>query len=272
MTVGVAKLSREDRLGLGIALAAHVALAAVFIVRDDTPATFDIPERMVVSLADEVSLESTAPDPSAEPAASFAPELAPEPVPPAPEPVPTPPVREVTPAPTPPPRPRAAAQPKPRPTPAPTPKPAARPAPTPAPTPAPPRERAGASRIGADFLEGRSDSEGRGGTPADSFGPKEAAALNSAISRQLKPHWSAPSGADADQLVTMVRFRLNRDGSLSGTPDCVSQSGVTPSNEPQKQLHCDRAVRAVRLAAPFKLPDQFYDQWKLVNSRFDRRL
>jgi len=28
----------------------------------------------------------------------------------------------------------------------------------------------------------------------------------------------------------------------------------------------------VRLAAPFDLPEQFYDKWKLINSRFDRRL
>ena len=267
----LAHLSREDRLGLGVAVAAHVALAAVLVLHDPSPADFDIPERMTVSLANDISLESTAPDPSAEPAASYAPEIAPQPAPPAPEPVATQAPPEVEPAPPPPPpRPRATTRPQPTSTPAPRPTASAPPRPTPAPSPA--ATRAGGSRIGADFLEGKSDTDGRSGSPATAFGPSEAAALNSAISRQLKPHWAAPSGVDADKLVTIVRFRLNSDGSLAGNPSCTSQSGVTPSNEPQKGLHCDRAIRAVRLAAPFDLPDQFYDKWKLVDSRFDRRL
>ena len=60
-----ASLSREERLGLGIAALAHVALVGVlwWEVRD-TPTPLPIPERMTVSLADEVSLQSTAPDPS----------------------------------------------------------------------------------------------------------------------------------------------------------------------------------------------------------------
>ena len=80
--VSFAHLSREERIGLGIAAAAHVALVAalVFQVRDD-PTGLPIPERMTVSLADEVSLTSTAPDPSAEPQASIAPILSSEPEP-----------------------------------------------------------------------------------------------------------------------------------------------------------------------------------------------
>ena len=297
----LADLSREERLGLAVAVAAHVALAGMFLIKDDAPPKVPTPERMVVSLANDVSLESTAPDPSAEPAASIAPEIADEPSPPVPEPLEAVVPREVQPAPPPPPpppRPRASARPEPRPSPAPratsrpeprpspapratakaeprpspAPRASARPRATPAPAASPARERAGGSRIGADFLEGRSDTDGNRGSPAETFGPSEAAALNSAISRQLKPHWSAPSGVDADQLVTVVRFRLNKDGSLAGSPSCTSQSGVTASNEPQKDLHCDRAIRAVRLAAPFDLPDQHYDKWKLIDSRFDRRL
>jgi hypothetical protein len=57
-----------------------------------------------------------------------------------------------------------------------------------------------------------------------------------------------------------------------GRPSCIRQSGETPSNAAQKDLHCERAIRAVQLAAPFDLPDEFYDKWKLIDSRFDRRL
>src|SRR6478736_5435959 len=88
-----AHLAREERLGLGIAAVAHVALVAALVwqVRDD-PTPLPIPERMEVSLADDVSLQSTAPNPS-EASAAVAPELAPEPAP-APEPMPAVAVRD----------------------------------------------------------------------------------------------------------------------------------------------------------------------------------
>ena len=268
----LAHLSREERIGLGVAAAAHVALVAALVLQvQDDPTPLPIPERMEVSLATDVSLVSTAPDPTAEPQAAIAPVLAPEPAP-APEPVPTEAVREVVP-----PQPRPTRTPVTRPAPTPAPTASARPTPRetsrPEPRPTPTRS-GGGSRIGDDFLAGtggseRSDSRG---TPAATFGPAEAASLNAAIARQLKPHWNAPQGVDAELLVTVVRFRLNPDGSLDGRPSCVSQSGETASNAPQKGLHCERAIRAVQLAAPFNLPEEFYDRWKLVNSRFDRRL
>ena len=306
--MGAAKnLSREDRLGLGVAIGAHVALAAVFLLQDDTPAQIEMPERMVVSLADEVSLESTAPDPSAQPAASFAPELAETPSPPVPEPIATPLPRKVeTAPPPPPPRPRATTRPEPRVTPTPTPRatasprakptPAPRPAassratPTPTPTaapraaasarpaatpaPAPRPTRAGGSRIGADFLEGASDAQNsERGSPATAAGPAVRASIQSAIVRQLKPHWSAPSGVDAERLVTVLSWELNRDGSLKGRPRVISQSGINESNRPQAGLHAERAIRAVQLAAPFNLPEEYYDSWKSIRgATFDRNL
>lgn len=255
-----AHLSREERVGLGIAAAAHVALVAALVwqVRDD-PTALPVPERMSVSLADEVSLQSTAPDPTAEPQASIAPVLSPEP-----EPVVEPePVREIV---------REQVRPTPRQTvsPRPTPRATERPAPRPTPT-----RQAGGTRLGDDFLEGVGGSQRNNerGSPASTFGPAEAASLMQAISREIKPHWNAPQGVDAEKLVTILSFELNPDGSLKGAPRVVSQSGVTDSNRPQQQLHAERAIRAVQLAAPFDLPEEFYDKWKRVSSlRFDRRL
>lgn len=284
----LANLTREERIGLGIAVAAHVGLVGVLMLQPGERDAMPIPERMAVSLAEDVSLQSTSPNPATEAAAAVAPVLAPEPDP-VPEPVAAPeprPVERPVPKPVEPPKPKPQAKPAPKPTPAPreqakpTPKPtqAAKPQ-TPAkpqtqPTQAASKPKTGGSRIGDDFLKGASDGDRAAdrGSVAAAFGPAEAASLNSAISRQIKPHWSAPSGVDAEELVTMVRFRLNRDGTLAGEPTCVSQSGITPSNAAQKGLHCERAIRAVKLAAPFDLPDQFYDKWKLITSRFDRRL
>jgi outer membrane biosynthesis protein TonB len=134
---------------------------------------------------------------------------------------------------------------------------------------------AGGSRIGADFLPGAGSSTTTRETrvPASQIGASAKASIIQAIARQIKPHWSAPQGADAEQLVTILAFKLNPDGSLAGTPRVVSQSGVTDANRPQMKLHAERAVRAVQLAAPFDLPDEYYEAWKSINgARFDRNL
>jgi hypothetical protein len=250
----LANLTREERLGLGVAVAAHIALFGALMLQPSKRDAVPIPERMSVSLADEVSLEATAPDPSAEPAAAIAPVLAPEPAPPV-EAVPRAIERPVTP---PPPRTNPRSPPKPQPTRAAAPKP----------------KPGGGSRIGDDFLPGNSDGDrvADRGTPAATFGPAEQASLAQAIGRQLKPHWNAPQGPDAEELVTIVRFRLNKDGTLSGAPQVVRQSGINPTNQSQASRHAEQAIRAVRLAAPFDLPDQFYDKWKTITSTFDKRL
>ena len=251
---GMAHLKREERLGLGVAVAAHVALfAALLWPANREPAIVPPAERMSVSLAEDVSLESTAPDPSDASQAAVAPVLSadPQPVPqPTAEPVRRPVERTID---RPSPSPRQTTAPRPR--------------------PSQSSKPAGGTRLGDDFLRGVSDGDRNdAGTPAATFGAAEAASLAQAISRQLKPHWAAPQGPDVEKLVTVVRFRLNKDGSLAGSPTIVSQSGVTPTNETQKARHAEQAIRAVRLAAPFDLPDQFYDKWKSINSTFDRRL
>jgi hypothetical protein len=149
---------------------------------------------------------------------------------------------------------------------------------SPAATPQPrqrPDKPAGASRIGSDFHKGvGGDSRGTSqNAPAAKAGPQVAASLAQAISRQLKPHWSAPQGVYADQQVTVLSFDLAEDGSLAGRPRVVSQSGVTDANRAQKARHAEQAIRAVQLAAPFDLPAKYYSLWKHVASfRFDRRL
>ena len=138
-----------------------------------------------------------------------------------------------------------------------------------------PAEKTGGSRIGADFLEGvtgAKSTEGKG-TPAATIGPQVRSALSAAITRQLKPHWQAPQGPEAEELVTYLAFRLNKDGSLDGRPTVVRQSGITDVNRNQASRHAEQAIKAVQLAAPFNLPAEYYDAWKRVSSfKFDKRL
>lgn len=263
----------EDGIGLVAAIALHVllvvAMAAQFLFTAKQP---EIPERMTVSLATEVSLESTAPDPVAEARAAIAPELAQEPAPEIEE-TASEPTPDQT---TPPPRPQTQPQPRPQTrTTQPDTTPRRRPEPARQPPRERPAERPGASRLGDNFLDGPGASRTTDETrlPASQIGRRERASIVQSISRQLKPYWDAPSGLEAEQLVTVLSFRLNEDGSLAGRPRVVRQSGITDSNRPQAPLHAERAIRAVQRAAPFDLPDEYYNVWKSINgASFDRNL
>ena len=266
-------LTREEGFGLALSIAGHLGLIAFLVMRPDTGDVVIPPERIEVTLSDDIGLVSTSPDPFEAAAPDIAPELGDvnEAVP---ETIEQPEPARETAAPLPrPPRPTVRSTPRPRPRetqrPAPRPRPTARPAPRPA-------KKTGGSRIGSDFLKGSESSQatGRSSSPrAAQIGPRVRAALSGAISRQLKPHWSAPQGVDAEQLVTILAWNLNSDGSLSGTPRVVRQLGINDANRPQAARHAEQAVRAVQLAAPFNLPSEYYDGWKRISTfRFDKRL
>jgi hypothetical protein len=306
-------MENTEKIGLGIATAGHVLLFGLLsagFLATPNPLKLNSPP-MDVSLVDEVDLKSTAPEisntpppPSQAPEqgptqeAAPAPTPAPEPIPaPKPEPVPAPPPPKPAPPkkdvpkakPKPPVPPKAAEKPKPKPektAPAP-----AKPKPAPATQPAKakpktdtPAKASGAGKadrprgslLGKDFLKGiesEAPATRPAPPPAAAMGPAQKSALDAEIRRQLKPHWKAPTGADADQLRTELRVQLSKDGAVIGTPQVIRQTGITPSNKAQAALHAEQAIKAVRLASPFKLPPQFYEQWKILEPLgFDRRL
>jgi outer membrane biosynthesis protein TonB len=265
-------MDRSERLGLGVSTAGHVLLfGALSLGLLQTSVTLPPPQQTIdVSIADDVALTSSTPNPSTvEPEAAQAPEIgAYEPDAAPPEPVEAPRVVEPEPAPR-------AIEPKPKP----QPRQQAKPTPakvTQPPKPAPKPQRA--SRLGNDFLKGLDDAPPMR-DPAPAAGANAplsdaaARALNAEISRQLKRFWRAPTGADAERLVTKLRWRLNRDGTLASDPELVEQLGRTDSNRPQQELHVEAAKRAVRAAAPFNLPAEYYDSWRYIESfSFDKRL
>jgi len=267
--MGEIALRNEEKVGLLAALVLHGALVAVLLMQTVRSEVSVFSERMTVSLATEVGLEAASPDPVAESRASIAPTLAEDPAP-APEAARPEPAARVAPAPTPKPVNRSATQ-----QPAPS-RDRSRPDRTaPASAAAKSAAKGGGSRIGDDFLEGKGSSTTTTETraPAATFGRAERAALSSAITRQLRPNWTAPSGLEAELLVSTVSWDLNPDGTLRGTPRCRTEpASITASNRPQAGLHCERAIRAVQRAAPFKLPEQFYDRWKANEWQFDRKL
>jgi outer membrane biosynthesis protein TonB len=279
-------MDRVDRSGLAVAVLGHLGLFAALSVGLLNAPRLDIimADPIEVELVEDVALVSTAPDPVAEVPAS-APAAASEPEPMAmAEPVPPAPVAEPQTRPAPTPKP-VRAQPQPSQA-----KPAAKPQPQQrtqtAQRTTDNRDRRRPDRspgLSRDLVSGLSDAPsakpaakpGRGstiGTPAATAGPAVTASLGAEVRRQIKPHWKSPTGADVELLRTTVVVRLNPDGTLAGAPSIVQQTGVNDSNRAQARLHADQAIKAVRLAAPFQLPAQFYDAWKEIRPTFDRRL
>jgi len=297
-------MDRTEGAGLGIAVAAHLALLGLLSIgflAAPKPIRLEPPPVEVV-LTDDVGLVSAAPDASdEEPAAKLAevegpvePNQPPPPqeLPPAPQPE----IRQPAPAPAP----QPAPVPKPAPTPAkrvpparPAPPAPAKPAPArPAPVKAAPAKPAPAKPAPARppaakpareaRPTGRLDgiTSGLNDRPSTSMSTKPKAAtvgqakktINAAIGQEIKPHWKIPSGIDVEKLVTKIRFQLNQDGTLAGEPVVLSQSGETASNAPQKKRHAENAIKAIKLAAPFKLDPQYYDQWRTWTFDFDARL
>ena len=243
--------NRDERIGLLVALILHMSVVAAFVIQPIRQEVLDAPERMTVSLVTDVSLTSTAPNPVSESRAALAPELAEE-------------TQEAV---------EAVQDQQARN--APSQDNQAITAPRRENQQQPDERRSTAEQIGENFLEGVGSSTATDDTriPASEIGASARASLVQRISRQIKPHWNAPSGVDAELLVTILAFELNEDGTLKGRPRMIDQTGINPSNRPQASLHAERAIRAVQLAAPFDLPDEYYNAWRSIRgARFDRNL
>ena len=255
-------MEKAEKIGLGIAAAGHVALFGVlsFSILSNTSDAFRN-KPIEVMIADEVGLESAAPNPAmVTPATSVAPELgAPEEssfV--EPEPLPEPPKAEAKPKPAVTPAP-VSREPRRRPD-----KPAsvAKSEPKPKPQPKP-----RGSRLGDDFLKGVTDASSvsrNQNITAEKASAATVASLERELYRLVKQKWRPPTGADAELLRTKVTARLDPSGRIIGTPTATT-TGITPSNRSQVEIHQERAIAAVQLAAPFTtFPEKYYDEWKVI--------
>ena len=260
-TMGEISLNRSsDGAGIIVALALHAGVVALLLLQPGIrEEVLELPERMTVNLATEVSLESTAPDPVAVARAASAP-IAGE----APTSAPDEPERAV------------AAENDASPT-----SPNTRPPPTPTPRSSSRPDRnnrnddSGSDRFNNAFNQGMGDSStsNNSGTPANELGPSEMASLEAAVGRAVKRRWQGrvPQGPDAEKLVTRVFFKLNPDGTLAGEPRLVGQTtGVTASNRNQVGRHREEAVRAIKLVGRFNLPFDVPRNHPGFTLRFDR--
>lgn len=247
------------------------------VITEDAPAA---------RLGEEDARDIAAPEPTPTPPAP----PPPRPTPPAPD--PTPPKRaaverpapKAVPRPTPKSPPPAATKAPTRPSPAPKATPAPAPAPkkpvtkAPTPTPKAPAAKAGDNPRPTGRLDGILDGLSRApsratqskGAPAAATAAEVKRSIDVAIDGAILPYWrrNVPSGVDIDKLRVVLRINLSRDGRVTNITQLGELSGQTDSNAPQQALFVERAMRSIRQAAPFDLPEEYYDQWRVWEVTF----
>lgn len=103
--------------------------------------------------------------------------------------------------------------------------------------------------------------------------PIQAATLEQAIRAQIAPCWNPPiGGADVAGMTTVLRIKLNSDGSVSAPPEFVSQTGASAGNQAYARAFVETARRAVLRCAPLELPADLYSYWREFELNFDPRL
>jgi colicin import membrane protein len=85
-----------------------------------------------------------------------------------------------------------------------------------------------------------------------------------ALIGQIKKCWNPPIGAAEANIKVVLRFSLNRDGTLNGNPEPVS----IPSHPAGVGL-ARSAQRALMQCGPYRMPPDKYTVWQLVEATFD---
>ncbi len=144
-----------------------------------------------------------------------------------------------------------------------------------APTPqAKPRERVFDTNQIAALIDKRDPS--RQAATGDTLSPKGAlgkanasAANNSAtwgamFKEQVERCWTKPYGnAEAMRKEAAFSIRLKRDGNLETAPQPLDQNA-----DPAFRIYQEGAYRAIIACQPYRLPAQWYDEWKFFDPVF----
>lgn len=100
--------------------------------------------------------------------------------------------------------------------------------------------------------------------------PRAAATLAQAIRAQVAPCWNPPiGGADVRKMTVLIGADYLTDGSVTGSPRVISQTGVSGQNGDYARAFAETARRAVLRCSPLKLPADLYPLWKSVEINFD---
>ena len=98
-------------------------------------------------------------------------------------------------------------------------------------------------------------------TPATAGQPYiTATSLGLMMREQVLKCWKSNPGAHRQMFI--VDFRLNKDGSLAGTPI------LHPGTQPLPPKDVAAALDAVERCAPYRLPAAYYERWKSQEMTF----
>ena len=111
---------------------------------------------------------------------------------------------------------------------------------------------------------GQSAKQGRAGG-----GSLLAGDLESALRAQIYQCWQEPADASA-RLMVSIQIELDPEGNLVREPKLIQPTSRAGADG-RLLVAIDNAIRAVRQCAPFSLPADRYQQWRLVNFKFDKR-
>ena len=131
------------------------------------------------------------------------------------------------------------------------------------------------SVLGDDFRKSLAISAEKGAAEAPraaAVSAQAVAGLGDAIARQVQPCANRINnpGPGANLIRTKLRMRMNPDGSLAARPVVSGQSGTNDENRRYAQRVGELASAAVIQCAPYKLPDELYENgWKdiIINYR-----
>jgi len=85
------------------------------------------------------------------------------------------------------------------------------------------------------------------------------------MNRQVSPCWNTLAGGEAaETLIVKLQIKLNRDGTLTGTPKVLNS---VPG--PFFRVAADRALGAIYQCQPYNLPQKDYKHWKFMNFSFN---
>lgn len=103
---------------------------------------------------------------------------------------------------------------------------------------------------------------------AESIAARQATArLQTVIQRKVEPCWSVPAGAkEAEDLLIRLRIFLTPDGRLARPPQFMDQDRMS---DEFYRAAAESAARAIRLCAPYDLPQDQYVLWREIDFYFD---
>ena len=101
---------------------------------------------------------------------------------------------------------------------------------------------------------------------------RATATLQTIIRQRVELCWSIPAGAkQAEDLNVRLKIYLTQDGTLARPPVFLDKERMMEPGQEFFRAAAESAARAIRRCAPYDLPRDKYDLWRVIEFHFDPR-